>query len=245
MLLTALLPKRTGTLGPLGSPPTRAHSNTGRLFGRNPCSAGPSTKSIVSKKHLFKDLNSPSNKVLEATGLRNVSIATGAQRQTLSLTNLNSGNARSESVSRPDPKRRRELKGTPHQERCIHSSFESLVICFINGALTALQALIISELLIVASDPSQRDLTSTTAMNHVSYIRVRLDQSDPHSKCPRVSKPETFVPIGSHDFHNQKTGSTYNEPRRTRCQLPSDDSALRIGVQASAVLPRLDQTENC
>lgn len=82
-------------------------------------------------------------------------------------------------------------------------SSKSLVDCINNRVLTPQQLLTISRRLMVVSDQSPSDLTSTTAMDEVSYCRECLDRARKTSNCPQINNLETFMCVLNRNFHSR------------------------------------------
>lgn len=94
----------------------------------------------------------------------------------------------------------------PQYHECrINLKLWVLVKCVNNGALTPQQLLTISKRLVAASNESSTDLTSTTALDQVTYCRVFLHRVHTTSKCPHIRNPKRFIPVCKRNFHNPQT----------------------------------------
>lgn len=87
-------------------------------------------------------------------------------------------------------------------------SLESLVDCINKKTLTPQYVLAIRERLEPKSGQSSTELTSTTAIDQVSYWRVCVDLAPTTSKCPHFSNPDLFLPGQNHNSRNKPRGCT-------------------------------------
>lgn len=152
-------------------------------------------------------------------------------RHALCLAYLDSANARLHSgQSRQQLTNASNWTGGSVMNSKSASSFESIIERVNTGVLTLQHLLTISKRLVRASDQSSTDLTSATAMDHVSYCKICLDLHHPTSKCAHLMQTRN---IRSHSQPQFPVPVVWKHEQRTAWKTLGTQSTLQVAKHKS------------
>lgn len=192
----------------------RVKGYSNRTFGPNPNVADETTTRSVSNERLLKELDSPTDNVHK--GWKQMSIGTGTRTSRSCLANYQSGSATLELRTCSWMGRTNVYNRHAHNVVNVESasSFRRFLEWVNDGLFTLQQLLTILERLVAATKQSSTELTSTTAINQISYYKASIDKDCSTSKCLRLSKSNLFICVHIHSFHNLLNDWTSKDPHK-------------------------------